>query len=575
MFRKYFTTAPLLTLLGSALLLSGCAADRQSGFLSGFDDSIEGTADNDVNDPDLKYLSAESDAELSEELRALSATGEWSGSNTVAGQGTAQKFDFPVVMNKQVEMYLNLFQNSHRRSFENWLARSGKYVPFMEHELEKAGLPKDLVYLSMIESGYSQRAYSRARAVGLWQFMQATGKQYNLKIDSYIDQRVDPEKSTKAAIAYLGELYREFGDWHLAVAAYNAGPGKIRNGLRRYKVDNFWDLAQHRYLHLETKRYVPKLIAAIMIAREPEKYGFSNIAYEAPLTYDKIQVEPGMPLEAVAVISGTNVKEIKALNQELRRGKTPPNKVGYSVKIPAGSRSLAMSNLENLHSYVSTGYKTHTIKRGETIASVCRKYNLNATALLKVNNLRSSRLKPGTSLRIPYPTVKYQLLPDGDKSKLAAYNDNLILHKIKKGETISKIAKKYSVPQNMIVSWNGLKSVHSIRAGQQLALFIEDVNKPSSGRKRILASTSKLIVEQPVAGRIASSGSVPTLTAQKKNLQDEVSIPSDYNWYRVKDGDSLWTISRRFNISAESIREWNNLDSNLIHPGSKLIIRKG
>lgn len=575
MFRKYFTTAPLLTLLGSALLLSGCAADRQSGFLSGFDNNIEGTADNDVNDPDLKYLSAESDAELNEELRALSATGEWSGTNTVAGQGTARLFDFPVVMNNQVEMYLNLFQNSHRRSFANWLARSGKYLPFMEHELEKAGLPKDLVYLSMIESGYSQRAYSRARAVGLWQFMQATGKQYNLKIDSYIDQRVDPEKSTKAAVTYLRELYREFGDWHLAVAAYNAGPGKIRNGLKRYKVDNFWDLAQHRYLHLETKRYVPKLIAAIMIAREPEKYGFTNIAYEAPLTYDKIQVEPGMPLEAVAVISGTNVKEIKALNQELRRGKTPPNKVGYSVKIPAGSRTLAMSNLENLHSYISTGYKTHTIKRGETIASVCSKYNLNATALLKVNNLRSSRLKPGTSLRIPYPTVKYQLLPDGDKSKLAAYNDNLILHKIKKGETISKIAKKYRVPQNMIVSWNGLKSVHSIRAGQQLALFIEDANKPSSGKKRILASTSKLIVEQPAAGRIASTGSVPTLSAQKKNLQDEVSIPSDYNWYRVKDGDSLWTISRRFNISAESIREWNNLESNLIHPGSKLIIRKG
>lgn len=573
MFRKYLTTAPLLTLLGSALLLSGCTGTYQSGYLAGSDDNIEGSSDPDVSDPDLNYLSAESEAELNEELRALSATGEWGQDNAVTG--TEQIFDFPVVTNKQVEMYLHLFQTSQRRSFENWLARSGKYAPFMEHELEKAGLPKDLVYLSMIESGFNQRAYSRASAVGLWQFMQATGKEYNLKIDSYIDQRVDPEKSTEAAISYLRDLYREFGDWHLAVAAYNGGPGKIRNGLRRYQVDNFWDLAQHKYLHLETKRYVPKLIAAIMIAREPKKYGFSSIAYEEPLSYDKIQVKPGMPLDAVAVVAGTSVREIKTLNQELRRGKTPPNKVGYSVKIPAGSKLLATANLKDLHSYVSTGYKTHTIKRGETIASICRKYNLNSTALLKVNNLRSSTLKPGTNLRIPYPMVKYQLVPDGDLSKIAAYNDNLILHKIQPGETISKIAKKYNVPQNMIVSWNGLKSVHSIRAGQQLALFIEDANTTSSGTRRILASTSKLIVSTPEEKAIASTGSVPILTAQKKNLPDEVSLSSDYNWYKVQDGDSLWTISQRFNTSAENIREWNNLKSNLIHPGSKLIVRKG
>ncbi len=574
MFLKYITTAPLLTMISSALFLSGCAINEKSDYLATKDGNIEGAADNDINDPDLKYLSSESDADLDEELRALSETGEWGEDTTITG--VEQLFDFPVVTNKQVEMYLNLFQTSQRRSFESWLARSGKYVPFIEHELEKAGLPKDLAYLSMIESGYSQRAYSRSRAVGLWQFMAATGKQYNLKIDSYIDQRIDPEESTASAIAYLGDLYKEFGDWHLAVAAYNAGPGKIRNGLKRYQVDNFWDLAQHKYLHLETKRYVPKLIAAIMISRQPERYGFTNIAYEEPLTYDKIQVEPGMPLDAVAIISGTNVREIKALNQELRRGKTPPNKVGYSVKIPAGSRSLAMSNLDNLHSYVSTGYKTHTIKRGETIASICRKYNLNTTALLKVNNLRSSNLKPGTNLRVPYPMVKYQLLPDGDLSNLAAYNDNLILHKIQSGETISKIAKKYKVPQNMIVSWNGLKSVHSIRAGQQLALFIEDANKSTSGTRRILASTSKLIIDQPATSAlVSSSGAIPTLTAQKKGLPDEVSIPSDYNWYKVQDGDSLWTISRRFNISADSIRELNNLKSNLIHPGSRLIIRKG
>jgi membrane-bound lytic murein transglycosylase D len=592
MFHIFIKKIPLVALLGSTLLLTSCIADKPFQMLHEFQGLIEEPEVQSSDDPDIQLVNTEPETTLEQELEALSETGQWGEQNnnadTTADQGNKVVYDFPIVRNKQVEVYLNLFQNTQRTHFQKWLVRSGRYISLMEKELAKAGLPQDLAYLSMIESGYNQLAYSKASAVGLWQFMRATGKQYNLAIDQYVDERRDAEKSTAAAVTFLGDLYQEFGDWHLAVAAYNAGPGKIGKGLKQYKVDNFWDLAKHNYLNLETKRYVPKLIAAIIIARDPEKYGFTGLDYAEPMKYDRIDVGPGMSLDAVAVVSGTDTKVIKELNQELRQGKTPPNMSHYSVKIPTGSKELASNNMERLHSYVSTGYKTHTIRRGETLAAICRQYDINTTTLLKVNNLRSNKLKNGTNLRIPFTTVKYQLLPEGSTEQLAAYKDNLILHRIKKGESISKIAKNYCVPQEMIVNWNGLRSVHEIRAGQQLALYIEDATgKPQSkANTTIAAATNKRIlnttdVTSDIASASGEDSKIPTLTAQKKlapKADTKAELPQtiqpSYSWYKVKNGDSLWTISRRFNTSTTQIREWNNLKSNTIRPGSNLKVKK-
>jgi membrane-bound lytic murein transglycosylase D len=586
MFHIFSKKFPLVAVLGSTLILTGCIADKPFQILHEFQGLTEQPEVQSSDDPDLQLVNTEPETTLEQELEALSETGQWGDKNSSADQtddqSTTVVYDFPIVRNKQVEVYLNLFQNKQRAHFQKWLVRSGRYMSLMEKELAKAGLPQDLAYLSMIESGYNQLAYSKASAVGLWQFMRATGKQYNLAIDQHVDERRDAEKSTVAAVTFLGDLYQEFGDWHLAVAAYNAGPGKIGKGLKQYKVDNFWDLAKHNYLNLETKRYVPKLIAAIIIARDPEKYGFTDFDYAEPMEYDSIDVGPGMSLEAVAVVSGTDTKIIKELNQELRQGKTPPNLSHYSVKIPAGSKDLASNNMERLHSYVSTGYKTHTIRRGETLAAICRQYDINTTTLLKVNNLRSKKLKNGTNLRIPYSTVKYQLLPDGNAQQLAAYKNNLILHRIKQGESISKIAKKYCVPQEMIVNWNGLRSVNEIRTGQQLALYIEDAGKPAAkDNSTITAATNKIILANDVvATNTTEKSGIPTLTARKKSTPKtdlksaalKVVQPS-YSWYKVKDGDSLWTISRRFNTSTNQIREWNNLKSNTIRPGSSLKVK--
>lgn len=572
MFQIFFRNYPTLLLILCTVLLSSCASDKHFSFLPEFDTQESEPDIHLSDDPDLQLVSTEPEICLDQELAQLSQTGQWGDKTSavsLADTADIVAYDFPVTMNKQVEMYLDMFRNKQRKHFEKWLNRSTRYLPMMHEELRKAGLPLDLAYLSMIESGYNQRACSKARAVGLWQFMQATGRQYNLKVDEYVDERRDAEKSTKAAVAFLADLYKEFGDWHLAVAAYNAGPGKIRSGLRRHQVDNFWDLARQRHLSLETKRYVPKLIAAIIISREPEKYGFTGVTYQEQLAYETLDVGPGMSLEAIAVISGSNTQEIKTLNQELRKGKTPLNQSHYAVKIPPATYELAGRNLSRLHSVVSTGFKTHKIRHGETLSAICRKYDINKTTLLKVNNLHSSKLIVGRNLRIPFSTVKYQLLPENGNRSLAAFKDNLILHRILPGETISKIAKKHRVPKEMIVAWNGLKSEHKIRAGRQLALYI--INENSAQPAMAATAASKGV--EDTSSSAGGVSHVPVLTERKKNVSYKVKQSDVYSWYKVKNGDSLWTISRKFNTSAAQIRQWNNLTSNLIHPGSRLKVK--
>jgi len=547
------------------LFLTGCSS--HTNFSSIFDSAstpanVDDSTDIVENDSDLEEV--ETSICLDEELDKLNQTGGWNGAVSPVTEDTLQKasFDFPVVVNKQVNMYLDLFQNRQRATFGRWLARSGRYKDMMEDVLTEAGLPNDLIYLSMIESGYSPLAYSRSKAVGLWQFMKGTGKQYHLKIDKYVDERRDAYKATKAAARYLSDLYKEFGDWHLAVAAYNGGPGKVRSGLRRHKVTNFWDLASQRHLRLETKRYVPKLIAAIIIAKEPEKYGFSKIQYERPLLYETLNAGPGMSLDAIALISSSSKKEIKNLNLELRKGKTPPNRARYAVNVPLGTSVVAKANISRLHSIVSTGYKTHKVRKGDTISKVCRRYGINKTTLLKVNNLRSSTLAQGKNLRIPYSTISYRLLPVGTSDASSVYRDSLVLHRIQKGDTLSKISRQYRVPQDMIVAWNGLKNAHSIREGQQLSLYIDrgtvKAKQVVSAQKRQTVSTKQRLV-----------------LSQTKKKQHRKRTDPGFQYYNVKNGDSLWTISRKFRATTADIKKWNNLKSNLIHPGSTLKLKKG
>ena len=570
--KKSFPLFPLLLLL--LTIVPGCSS-LQTAYNAIPQFQFPGNAE----ETPEHYVIVEPKEVLVEELAALDKTGVWEDGIPETKIKTEPDivFDFPVTVNKQVEFYLNTFQNKQRKNFKRWLSRSGKYLPAIHLELEKAGLPKDLVYLAMIESGFNPSAYSHAHAAGLWQFIKGTGRHYGLRIDSWVDERRDPAKATVAAIAYLDTLHKEFGDWYLAVAAYNAGEGKIGRAIKRYKTRDFWQLAQHKYLRLETKRYVPKLIAAIMIAKEPAKYGFTDIDYQSPVVYDLVTVPPRMDIAAVAVAANTSVKTIRKLNNELRKTQTPPDLKSYQMKVPQGTRELIATNLKKLHPVITTGYKTHTVNKGDTLSRICRTYNLNKKTLLKANSLHSAKLTKGQRLRIPYRTTRYVLLKEGEtlskRYAAAGKNNPLILHEIKRGDTLSKISKEYNVPVEIIMQWNDIVNVRKIRAGQHLALYVEGeqentVYVAAASAKRKPADLTKTT-------RSAKSSTIITLADSKKRKPGGQTVEAQLTWYKVRNGDSIWTIARRFQVSASEIKKWNQLRSNMIHPGKRLVVSKG
>jgi membrane-bound lytic murein transglycosylase D len=510
-----------------------------------------------------------------QELKDLEKLGKWEkGVPAVEDVAEVVKYDFPVTVNRQVQYYLDFFTGRHRKNFAVWLSRSGRYLPMIHEQLKAAGLPEDLAYLAMIESGYNERAYSRARAVGIWQFIKSTGRNYGLTINSYVDERRNPIKSTQAAVAYLSTLYKEFGSWYLAVAAYNAGEGKIRRAIKKYNTTDFWEIAQGRYLRLETKRYVPKLIAAIIIAKEPAKYGFTEITYEPRLAYDEVEVPRWTAIKAVALACNLTPKELKQYNNELRKGFTPPDRASYPFKVPLGKKSEVEKNLPRVQAVVTTGFKTHTVKKGETLTSICRKYGLTKTVILKSNNLRSAGLQSGQRLRIPYQTTAYEMLPAGSVAKgyLAAESadGSFILHKVLPGDTVYELARRYNVPIHLIAAWNDLSDISRIRAGQQLVLYVQDkrtrvvtVSTKSSDSGQLLTATSTKIT----VGEKEDTLSVDArLAAVRTELQDS----SDY--YIVQKGDSLWDIARQFNLDANKLKQINRLANNAIYPGDKLLI---
>lgn len=311
-------------------------------------------------------------------------------------------FDIPIVINGRVEQFIHYFQTRIRHKFVIWLARSEKYIPSMKNLLKEYGLPEDLVYMALIESGFDPYAYSRAKAVGPWQFIYLTGKRYGLRMNWWVDERRDPEKSTIAAAKYLKDLYEMFACWYLAAAGYNAGEYKIINAIKRYKTEDFWKLTQQRYLKRETKDYVPLMIAAAVVAKDPEKYGFTDVEYQEPLQYEKVKVPELTDLSHIAKACGTSLEEIKDLNPEIRRGVTPPNEIDYEIKIPFGKKDLFLENFEALQPLERFQFKTHLVKKGETLKGIAKRYRVDLEPLLEINSLnKTSAVSKGMTLLIP------------------------------------------------------------------------------------------------------------------------------------------------------------------------------
>lgn len=310
---------------------------------------------------------------------------------------------FPSAFNeKKVEEFIAFFQQKGGRFFSNALARSQAYEDMMKKIFREKNLPEELFYLALIESGYNPHAISRSKAGGIWQFIARTASRFGLKVDKWVDERRDPEKSTYAAAEYLKSLYEMFNCWDLATASYNAGEGKVLRAMKKANSQDFWEISRYRYLKQETKRYVPMFLAAVLIAKEPHKYGFSNINYLPPLVYEKVLVPPDTGLVWLAKVAETDIAELRALNPALKRGKTPPGSSLFEIKLPPGKKEIYEKNLLTYNPLAAIKGKKHLVRPGETLTGIAKRYRVKYQDLCELNGLSpQSKIKPGIRLLLP------------------------------------------------------------------------------------------------------------------------------------------------------------------------------
>jgi membrane-bound lytic murein transglycosylase D len=451
-------------------------------------------------------------------------------------------FDIPIVINARVEQFIQYFQTTRKNRFAQWLARSEKYVPLMRNLLKENGLPEDLVYLALIESGFNPYAYSRSKAMGPWQFIYPTGKRYGLRVDWWVDERRDPEKSTIAAAKYLKDLYDMFECWFLAAASYNAGEGKIATAMKRYRTEDFWELAKYRYLKQETKDYVPQMIAAALIAKDPEAYGFEGIEYQEPLCYDKVKVPEVTSLALVAKTCEVSVEALKDLNPELLRDCTPPGVPDYEIRIPCGTKEVFLANFEALRPTHRFQFKAHRVKKGETLSGIARSYRVKLEPMLEINHMkRSTLLHKGMNLLIPIP------LPQAPKAPAMVQSTALesdpsskpeeITYTIQRGDSLWSIANEMGVTIGSLSRWNNLHPDQKLIPGNKLRIRRYG-SSASSSKNRVAGSEAREVV------------------------------------YKVREGDTLWGIAKKYNLSVSEILSWNALqEADRIRPEDQLRLK--
>ncbi len=508
--------------------------------------------------------------------------------------------EIPVVLNDRVMHYMNYFQNRGRRSFSIWLARSGKYIPNMRKILQQRGMPTDLVYLAMIESGFNVKARSHAAAVGPWQFIKPTAKRYGLRVDNWVDERMDPKKSTEAAANYLGDLYAMFQNWELAAAGYNCGEDRVQNAIDKYQINDFWQISQFT-LPRETKNYVPKLMAALIIAKNPAKYGFVGISYHEPVPYETVRVAPQKNLRDIAKVIGVSQATLIELNPALIHAATPPG-APYPIHVPVGYASIInqknqqIASLKNVNPQIAKRSKTyrHKVRRGDTLGGIARKYGSSVSKIKRANGLKSSTIRVGQRLKIP---GKYAQVASRSSSQHAT---STVKYKVKSGDTLGAIAARHRVSASDIRRANSMKG-SLIKTGQTLTIpgasgrYYGDTStagkttkiakykvKPGDTLGGIAGKHGVSVTTIRRANGIKGSNiragqtlKIPHITssAQAKSSSSSTKSRSNGSYkYRVKSGDTLGGIAQKHGVGVASIKNANNIKGSTIRKGQLLTI---
>ena len=430
----------------------------------------------------------------------------------------------PLVENEHVENQIKLFQNAERKFFEQSYKRSGLYMQMILEELRKAGLPEELSWVPLIESGFQVRAYSRARALGPWQFISSTGYRYGLKRDRWIDERMDPIKSTKAALKYLNDLHSHFGDWTTALAAYNCGEYKVKKVIRNQRfnyLDNFWDL--YLMLPRETASFVPRFIATLLIVNDPEKYGFNLPTPDTPLEFVRLPMNSPIRLSSLSKAMGLKEDVLSSLNPELRHGATPGYE--YVLRVPLGFAEKAMIALNTLPTWIppEATYRIHRVRRGESLSLIAQRYRTSISAIARLNRLRRVDLiKSGQRLKIPVRGRSYASSPP---PKLVKEGEKLI-YIVRRGDSLYKIASAFSTTVGKIKKDNSLES-----------------DKLDVGQKIVIQSS----IPQGATIYTVRRGDSPSGIANKYGMNLSILLSLNSLNYRSKiyPGQELWVVPKK------------------------------
>lgn len=450
-------------------------------------------------------------------------------------------FDLDAADKERVERYFTFFTQTHRKTFTAWLKRSETYLPYVHKVLKERGMPEELAYLPFVESGFNPRAYSRAGAAGMWQFMRYTGRKYGLASDWWIDERRDPFKATHAACDYLSYLYDLFDDWYLAMAAYNAGEGKIKRALDLTGCEDFFELSANnnklqgrRRLRAETRNYVPKFLAVLKIVRNLESLGFEPLNLGDDTAPAALEVKGGTDLLALAKACGYSWDDFSDYNPMFRRYVSPPEQ-SSTVYLPTTKLAAAKEFLASPDSRPYQGYRSYTVRKGDSWYRISRNFGVPITVLKTVNKSRSNLLHPGQTVVIPrrHGGTAIAASTTEIKRKIAAKRGTYV---IQKGDTLYNISLATGVPVKTIMQANGLRSAKRLMIGQKLYI--------------------------PDAGGAAT-----------KKAQAKAEALHNKTIYQVRRGDTLWSIAKRFGVNHKDLVRWNNLSrSALIHPGDKLTV---
>ena len=372
---------------------------------------------------------------------------------------------YPVVVNAPVEALIDQFVARDRERFGMWISRSGRYLPMIQRIFRERGLPEELAYTAMIESGFSPRAVSRVGAKGMWQFMEATGRRYGLVIDRWLDERLDPVKSTVAAAQYLGDLYGLFGHWFLAQAGYNAGESRVGRAIQRAGTSDFWALTQTRHLPDETKMFVPQILAAAVITRAPTRYGF-DVALEAPLVYDEVTTRRALDFDTIAALAGVSAEQIRDLNPALLARITPPFG-SYRLRLPPGAGARFDAALQAVPPWSLPSWTIHRIGRNQSLAEIARIHRVTPERLAELNHLPGGRLRGIRELVVPAPPAGRAVAVSTGTQPARGSSREVV---VRKGDTLTAIAARHRVAPQALARLNGMDLDDPLAIGARLRL---------------------------------------------------------------------------------------------------------